>query len=162
HLNSTAGKSFSWGAFPSFRPLSAGTAVPFVFARDPFSVNTNNYSLFAQDTWRATKRLTLTYGLRWEINTPPQSATPGKPFFAMVGIFDSSPLGLVPGDLWQTKLSNFAPRAGAAFQVTGKTVVRGGFGLFYDLGYGGLGEAASDFPYDRNRFGSRVPLDPAS
>lgn len=164
HINSTAGKSDGWAAFPSaYTSLTAGTAFASPSARDPFSVNTNNYSLFGQDTWRATKHLTLTYGLRWEINSSPQSATSGKPFFAMVGIFDSKPLGFIPGDLWQTKLTNFAPRVGAAYQVTGKTVVRGGFGLFYDLGYGGVGEGASDFPYSRSAFSAgEVPLDLSS
>lgn len=38
---------------------------------------------------------------------------------------------------------NFAPRMGAAWQVTPKTVVRGGFGLFYDLGDGNVGDASS-------------------
>ena len=50
-----------------------------VSASDPFSVDVNNYSLFAQDTWRARNNLTITYGLRWEINPPPTSATPGQP-----------------------------------------------------------------------------------
>ena len=109
----------------------------------------SNYSLFAQDTWKTTQRLTLTYGLRWEINTPPVSATSGQPLYTVQGIFDSNPLALVPGALWHTKFNNFAPRVGAAYQVTPKTVVRGGFGLFYDLGYGALGSTLTDFPYNR-------------
>jgi hypothetical protein len=120
----------------------------------------NNFSLFGQDTWRATNQLTLTYGLRWEINTPPQSATSGKPLYATQGIFDSKPFAVVPGPLWHTKFANFAPRVGAAYQVTPKTVMRGGLGLFYDLGYGDLGFAVGDFPYDRLSFsGGPVPFD---
>jgi len=112
----------------------------------------NNYSLFGQDTWRATHHLTLTYGLRWEINTPPESATSGEPLYATQGIFDSNPLAVVPGALWHTRFANLAPRVGAAYQVTPKTVVRGGFGLFYDLGYGNVGSATGFFPYARNSF----------
>jgi hypothetical protein len=46
-----------------------------------------------------------------------------------------------------------APRIGSAWQVTPKTVVRGGFGLFYDLGYGNVGDAAGSYPYFRIEFG---------
>ncbi len=60
------------------------------------STRTNDYSLFAQDIWKASPSLTLTYGLRWDISTPPLSTTPGKPLYAVKGIFDSDPLALAP------------------------------------------------------------------
>jgi hypothetical protein len=126
----------------------------------PLSVNVNNYSLFAQDTWRIKNQLTLTYGLRWEINPAPESATSSQPIYAVQGIFDSNPLALVPEAPWHTKLSNFAPRIGAAYQVNPKTVVRGGFGLFYDLGYGNVGDAAATYPYFRIEFQSVPPGTP--
>jgi hypothetical protein len=133
------------------------------FDQDRFSVNIDNYSLFAQDTWKATSKLTLTYGLRWEINTPPASATSAQPLYVTQGIFDSNPIGVVPGDLWHTRFGNLAPRIGAAYQITPKTVVRGGFGLFYDLGYGDIGGASENFPYSRDTFifkpGLGVPFD---
>jgi hypothetical protein len=94
----------------------------------------------------------MTYGLRWEINTPPVSTTPGKPLYVVQGIFDSKPLAVMPGALWHTRLDNFAPRIGAAYQVAPKTVLRGGFGLYYDLGYGNVGMAAALFPYQTNEF----------
>ncbi len=127
----------------------------YITDRDGQSFALNNYSLFAQDTWKTNRKLTLTYGLRWEINTPLASTTSGKPLYAMQGVFDSNPPAFVPGALWTTKFSNFAPRFGAAYQVTPKTVVRGGFGLFYDLGYGASGSAVAIFPYYRvsNSFG---------
>jgi len=89
--------------------------------------------------------------LRWEINTPPASTSSGKPLYVLEGVFDSNPLAAVPGPLWHTKLGNFAPRIGAAYQITSKTVIRGGFGLFYDLGYGNIGLAAFGFPYSRTK-----------
>ena len=153
-VNSLAGKSYSWFAIPlAYTSIVAGNAdIAFPFATDPLATSMNNYSLFGQDTWRATKRLTLTYGLRWEINTPPESTTSGKPLYAVQGIFDSNPLAVVPGALWHTKFANFAPRLGAAYQVSPRTVVRGGGGLFYDLGYGAFGDASGEFPYTRNSF----------
>ena len=147
-----------------FQALVLGNVDTIVtFDQDRFSVNINNYSLFGQDTWKATNKLTLTYGLRWEINSPPASATSGQPLYVVQGIFDSNPLAVVPGDLWHTRFGNFAPRIGAAYQVTPKTVVRGGFGLFYDLGYGSIGDAPAVFPYTRATFifepGLGVPFD---
>ncbi len=118
----------------------------------------NNYSLFAQDVWKASPRLTLTYGLRWEINTPIRSVTPGKPLYAVTGVFDSAPFGLAPAGtpLWHTRFDNFAPRVGAAFQLTPQTVLRGGFGRYYDLGYGGgVSGTMIDFPYDTADFDLR-------
>jgi hypothetical protein len=140
--------------FPdSYAELVAGTVDTILLNHaTPFSVKLSNYSLFAQDTWKATSHLTLTYGLRWEINTPPVSATAGQPLYAVQGIFDANPLAVVPGPLWHTGLDNFAPRIGVAYQMNHRTVLRGGYGLFYDLGYGDVGFAAAAFPYARTAF----------
>ena len=122
-----------------------------VNATAPIQARLYNYSLFAQDVWRATGKLTLTYGLRWEINTPLHSVTPGKPLYSINGIFNSEPFGLAPPStpLWHTHFTDFAPRLGAAYQATPQTIVRGGFGLFYDTGFsGGIADTMVDYPYD--------------
>jgi hypothetical protein len=116
---------------------------------DPITIRLDNYSLFAQDAWKIARRLTLTYGLRWEINTPPASTTPGEPLYAVAGIFNSGPLGLVEAPLWHTRFHNFAPRIGAAWQISRDMVIRGGFGVFYDMGYGQGTPVAYGFPYYR-------------
>ncbi len=167
HLRPTSGQSTGYDVLPSGYPqLVAGTVSSILLqVIRPFSVKANNYSLFAQDTWRVANHLTMTYGLRWEINTPPVSATSGQPLYVLQGIFDSNPLAAVPGPLWHTKFGDFAPRIGAAYQLTPKTVVRGGLGLFYDLGYGNIGLAAFGFPYMRNAFvlpSPPVPFDPSN
>ena len=144
-----------------FTLLTAGTITSVGIGMGfPFSVNVDNYSLFAQDTWKPTSRLTLTYGLRWEINTPPASATPGMPLYVVQGIFDSNPLALVPGSYWHTRFDKFAPRVGGAYQITPTTVVRAGFGLYYDLGYGGVGDASGYFPYENSKRVSFTPPAP--
>lgn len=127
------------------------------------STSTNNYSLFAQDTWKASARLTLIYGLRWDINTAPTLTTSSYPLYPVNGIFDSGALSLgSPGTpLYQTSLSNWAPRFGAAYRLSSQMLLRGGFGLFYDLGYGsGSAGTSTVFPYARSGFVSgALPLD---
>lgn len=124
-----------------------------------------NYSLFAQDFWKLTSRLALTYGLRWEINTPLGSITPGKPLYNVNSIFNAQPFGLVVANpLWHTRFNNFAPRIGASYLATPQTVIRGAFGLFYDLGFGGgIPGSITDFPYWSTDFGrGPVPFDLSS
>ena len=155
----------SWTVFPdSYRSVVAGTAdFVSVNALDALSIGIHNYSVFGQDIWRISDRLTLTYGLRWEINTPPSSTRPGSPLYKVQGIFDAGQIALGPGSLWQTGYGNFAPRAGAAYQASPRIVMRGGFGIFYDLGFGNVGNISSEFPYRRNKSVSdpTLPFDPA-
>lgn len=115
----------------------------------------DNFSLFAQDTWRINPPLTFTYGLRYEINPAPSEANGNEPLtvlpFTNAATAQVAPRGT---RFYETTYNNFAPRVGVAFQpfADGKTVVRGGFGVFYDLGYGFTGTAFSTglFPYARN------------
>ena len=118
----------------------------------------NNFSLFAQDTWRASPRLTLTYGLRYEINPAPSEANGNLPL--TVSGYDENLNNFVnpaiaPRDtkFYETTYNNFAPRVGAAYQIFNSTVVRGGFGVFYDLGYSFSGTAFSTglFPFARRQ-----------
>ncbi len=114
-LRATNGESTGWSVFPSaFSSLVAGTADSALLSvRDPFLVNIDNYSLYAQNAWKAGRKLTLTYGLRWEFDTPPSGAS-GTPIYVTEGIFNSQPLAVVPGKLWSTTASNLAPRIGAS------------------------------------------------
>jgi Carboxypeptidase regulatory-like domain/TonB dependent receptor len=166
-INPTALQGTGYSFFPSeYAELVAGTSDNvFLSSYRPYSAIVNNYSLFAQDTWRVRSGLTLTYGLRWEINTPPESAAASEPLYVLQGIFNANPPAEVPGALWHTKYNNFAPRIGVAYQVTPKTVVRGGFGVFYDLGYGNVGYAAYGFPYSINKLilaSPPLPFDPSN
>ncbi len=117
-----------------------------------------NFSAYAQDTWKLTRRLTLAYGLRWELNTPPTERR-GNPAFTVRGLKDPATMTLAPvgTPLWTTTYNNFAPRVGIAYmldQSKGReTVLRGGFGIFYDVGTGPASEAIQPgtVPYFRSQ-----------
>ncbi len=116
----------------------------------------NNFSLFAQDTWRVNPRLTLTYGLRYEVNPAPSEKNGNLPL-SVLGYDENvnnfvNPLIAPRGTkFYDTTYNNFAPRVGAAYQIFEGTVVRGGFGVFFDLGYNFTGTAFSTglFPFAR-------------
>jgi Carboxypeptidase regulatory-like domain/TonB-dependent Receptor Plug Domain/TonB dependent receptor len=90
----------------------------------------NSHGLFIQDSFRATSRLTLNYGVRWD-------------YFGVTGeksgqfyTFNPANGGSndLTGQLYGKDYNNFAPRLAFAYDVTGKgkTVIRAGWGLFYD------------------------------
>jgi len=100
---------------------------------------------FAQDEWRVRPNLTLSLGLRYEYSTP-KVDTQGRTYSIIPGDqstrFPSAPLGLVfPGDAGAPRganfpdKTNFGPRIGFAWSPgsSGKTSLRGGFGIFYDV-----------------------------
>ena len=113
----------------------------------------NNFSLYGQDNWRVTRRLTLSYGLRWELNSPPTENS-GHPAATVIGLDNPATATVAPPGtpLWNTSYTNFAPRIGVAYQLSQErgreTVLRGGGGIFYDLGYGSIMNAfGSAYPY---------------
>ena len=106
----------------------------------------NNLSLYVQDQWKPANRLTLTYGLRWEHVPPPHGQNGFSPT-VVTQVDDPATIAFAaPGTpLWKTTYGNFAPRVGASYQLSRsserETVLRGGFGLFYDLGAGQVSNA---------------------
>ncbi|MBX3297390.1 MAG: TonB-dependent receptor [Acidobacteria bacterium] len=112
----------------------------------------DNYSFYVQDTWRASRRLTLTMGLRWELNPP--LAGDLLPY-QIDGLDDPLTATLAPPNTrqWKTEYENFAPRFGVAYTLSERRnlVVRGGWGIFYDLNTGTALRGYSSFPYNVSR-----------
>lgn len=99
-------------------------------------------SLFAQDDWRITHKLTLDLGLRWEVFAPFSGQNDFGTFAAGVQSkrFPNAPLGLLsegdPGvskGILKTQWTAFSPRVGFAYDVfgNGRTALRGAYGIFY-------------------------------
>jgi outer membrane receptor protein involved in Fe transport len=117
----------------------------FQFPHAPSNIRSKSYYGFLQDEWRVTKRLTLDLGVRYEYNSPKED-TEGRSFSIIPGLqstrFTGAPTGMVfPGDRGAPtgvnfpNRSNWSPRLGFAWDPRGdgKTSIRGGFGMFYDI-----------------------------
>jgi hypothetical protein len=133
---------------PDGEPTTAQLIAPQVTLRPIY----HNFSAFAQDTWRVNNRLTMTYGVRYEIVPAPDEKNGNLPLSVdglVNGInnLDNVTVSPMRRRFYETTYGNFAPRIGAAYRLFNspgrETVVRGGFGVFYDLGYGFTGSAFS-------------------
>jgi outer membrane receptor protein involved in Fe transport len=131
----------------------------------PNQLRENSGALFVQDDWKATKRLTLNLGLRWEYDGSAYDALGVGGTNAVWGLDQTVPIppaggtfvgytvksgftGTVPPGVIQRStqvltsggapLHNFSPRVGFAWQPlpSNKLVVRGGYGWFYDVAFG--------------------------
>jgi len=115
------------------------------YSTNDSDAHSKSYSLFVGDTWRVTPKLTVSPGVHWEVDPPPFEANdhlsyfdptvanpgagnrPGALAFAGSGAGHSG--RRIPEDIWR---AGVAPRIGVAYAANDRTVIRAGYGLFYD------------------------------
>jgi Carboxypeptidase regulatory-like domain/TonB-dependent Receptor Plug Domain len=93
-------------------------------------------SFFVHDDWKVNTKLTLNLGLRYDFITPAMEAQNRQTNFRPEGagtLVFASDGSLADRGLVNPDKNNFAPRIGIVFQADNKTVIRGGYGIFYNL-----------------------------
>jgi len=158
------------GIWPSLSALLAGASMQMAVSQaDRASSLIETLSVYFQDTWRSTSRFALTYGARWEITPAPSirqgvvptsvisPSDPGgrgtAPPSTPVGTTTPSTVAAASGPLWPTRYSQVAPRVGGAWRLTDRSVLRAGWGIFYDLGFSAVTDPINGFPFNRWQFG---------
>jgi outer membrane receptor protein involved in Fe transport len=136
------------GGGNSFASLLLGLVDNGLFRPQPYSVTGYKapyWATYVQDSWKITRRVTLDVGVRWEVSLPMKEAagrmsfidlnTPNPGAGNRLGalVFYGSGTGrLGTNTIWDTYWHQFGPRLGIAYSVTDKTVIRAGYGMFYE------------------------------
>lgn len=151
--------SFSADSVQDF--IASGSGSIYAARGLPAEILTPSFSLYAQDTWKISPRVTLTYGLRWELNPAP-SARGKTTLAAWENVNDPAAISLAPlgTPLWSTTFGNVAPRIGVVYNVRqkGDFVIRAGGGIFYDQGVGQAASLTTNFPNSFAQSTSDAPV----
>jgi hypothetical protein len=136
HLDALVDFQIFWAGRYSFpgiaqflqgRPTVLSLALP--GSASPRELSSTQFGLYAQDDLKLSSSLTLTAGLRWEFATAPTERA-GRLVGLRDPVHDAVP---VTGSLLRTEMANLAPRLGLTWMPAGRTVLRTGAGIFYDI-----------------------------
>ncbi len=159
-LDSSAGATMGQSMASFLLGLPTSGSIPI---NDSYAEQSQNWAFYFQDDWKITSRLTVNFGMRYELEPPtterynrsirgfdssatspiaaqakanyalnPISEIPASQFNVNGGLTFAGVNGL-PRGLWDTDKNNVMPRIGFAYAMNARTVVRGGYGIFYDL-----------------------------
>lgn len=159
--------------------MSGSPIVPYMLHFLPSTPIFDQTAVFAQDEWRVSPRISLSYGLRWELSPPPTEQHGDDAYTLEGNIGDPGSLSLAPRGtpLWRTAWLNFAPRLGVAWTAHNppghETVVRAGGGVFFDslneiatLGFSDLGfralgiETGATIPFKPSQLNVPITVSP--
>jgi len=121
----------AFGQFLLGLPDSLGKSYQYL---NPITGNENQFGVYAQDQWQASKKLTFNYGLRWEYYPILTRNDRGiERYDTTTNNVILGGIGGQPSNAGTTAgKTQFAPRLGLAYRVNDKTVIRGGFGISID------------------------------
>ncbi len=123
-----------YNAFASFLLGATNTLGRIYQVPDQYTTRTGLYSAYARDQWQISRKLTFTYGVRWEYFPMPVRADRGMELYDFSNnTMKVCGVGSVPRDcgLAMSK-TRFVPRAGLAYRVSDTFVVRAGYGITND------------------------------
>jgi hypothetical protein len=151
YTNNPAKSAGTGSAFADFLlGLPASSSKSSLSQGQPFE-SYSEIGAFIQDSWRASTRLTLTGGFRWDLFTPPTERDNRQSDFIQAG---AGSLGIagqngVSTGILQMKKLDFSPRLGFAYRVGDATVVRGAYGFYYfnEQGTGGSARLFINYPF---------------
>jgi hypothetical protein len=148
-MTANGGSASLYNAFADFLlglPYETGEAIQ---VNTPNTERESVWSLYIRDQWQVNSKLTVDYGLRWEIYPMMTQARNGAPVFdpangeVLIGGYNGEP----ENDGVGGRFGQFVPRLGFAYRINEKTVLRAGYGMSVD---------PSNFRNLRNSFPSVV------
>ena len=130
-LSTADNEGNSFGTFLLGLPTQLGKNQLTVF---PFTTRNWQYSMYVRDRWKISRRLTFSYGTRWEYFPVPTRADRGfERYNPETNMMEIGGVGNVPTRLGvEVSKHMFAPRAGIAFRASDKFIIRAGYGLTND------------------------------